>query len=49
MVPPTDCDRAQFENNYFTEMCRGFEAGSYARLTYFVDHSTLGLRGIKKK
>jgi len=35
-------------NNYFTEMCSGFEAGSYLRLTDFVYHSTLGLRVIKK-
>ena len=40
---------SQFENNYFTEMCSGSEAGSYLRLVYFVYHSTLGLRVIKKK
>ena len=40
---------SQFENNYFTEMCRGSEAGSYLRLTDFVYHSTLGLGVIKKK
>ena len=34
----------QFENNYFTEMCSGPEAGSYLRLIDFVYHSTLGLR-----
>ena len=34
----------QFENNYFTEMCSGSEAGSYLRLIDFVYHSTLGLR-----
>jgi len=28
---------------------RGSEAGSYLRLIYFVNHSTLGLRVIKKK
>jgi len=39
----------QFENNYFTEMCSGSEAGSYLRRTDFVYHSTLGLRVIKKK
>jgi len=38
-----------FENNYFTEMCSGSEAGSYLRLKDFVYHSTLGLRVIKKK
>jgi len=38
-----------FENNYFTEMCSGSEAGSYLRLIDFVYHSTLGLRVIKKK
>ena len=30
-------------------MCSGSEAGSYLRLIYFVYHSTLGLRVIKKK
>ena len=39
----------QFENNYFTEMCSGSEAGSYLRLMDFVNHSTLGLRVIQKK
>ena len=34
---------------YFTEICSGFEAGSYLRLIDFVYHSTLGLRVIKKK
>ena len=38
-----------FENNYFTEMCSGSEAGSYLRLLDVVYHSTLGLRVIKKK
>ena len=37
------------ENNYFTEMCSGSEAGSYLKLIDFVYHSTLGLRVIKKK
>jgi len=37
------------ENNYFTEMCSGSEAGSYSRLIDFVYHSMLGLRVIKKK
>ena len=40
---------SQFENNYFTEMCSGSEAGSYLRPIDFVYHSTLGLRVIKKK
>ena len=40
---------SQFENNYFTEMCSGSEAGSYLRLIDFVYHSTLGLRVIQKK
>ena len=40
---------SQFENNYFTEMCSGSEAGSYLRLIDCVYHSTLGLRVIKKK
>ena len=39
----------QFENNYFTELCSGSEAGSYSRPIDFVYHSTLGLRVIKKK
>ena len=37
------------ENNYFTEMCNGSEAGSYVRLIDFVYHSTLGSRVMKKK
>ena len=37
------------ENNYFTEMCSGSEAGSHLRLIDVVYHSTLGLRVIKKK
>jgi len=37
------------ENNYFTEMCSGSEAGSYLKLIDFVYHSTLGLQVIKKK
>ena len=40
---------SQFKNNYFTELCRGSEAGSYLRLIDFVYHSTLGVRVIKKK
>ena len=40
---------AQFENNFFTEMCSGFEVGSYSRLIGFVYHPTLGLRVIKKR
>jgi len=40
---------SQFENNYFTKMCSGSEAGSYSRLIGFVYHSTLGLCEIKKK
>ena len=40
---------AQFENNYFTEMCSGSEAGSCLRLIDFVYQPTLGLRVIKKK
>ena len=40
---------SQIENNSFTEMCTGSEAGSYLRLIDFVYHSTLGLRVIKKK
>ena len=35
---------SQFENNCFTEMCSGCEAGSYLRLIDFVYHLTLGLR-----
>ena len=40
---------SQFENNYFTEMCSGFEAGSYLRRIDFMYHSTLGSREIQKK
>ena len=51
--PVVSVDRShadlQFENNYFTEMCMGSEAGSYLRRIDFVYHSTLGLRVIKKK
>ena len=37
------------ENNYFTEMCSGSEAGSYLRLIDFVYHSTPGSRAIGKR
>ena len=37
-----------WQNNYFTEMCSGSEAGSYLRLIDVVYHSTLGLRVRKK-
>jgi len=37
------------KNNYFTEMRSGSEEGSYLRHIYFLYHSTLGLRVIKKK
>ena len=43
------CISSQFENNHFTEMCSGSEAGSYLRLIDVVYHSTLGLRVITKK
>jgi len=46
---PQTLNRPQFENNYFTEMCSGSEAGSYLRLIEVVHHSTLGWRVIKKK
>ena len=39
----------QFENNHFTEVCCGSEAGSYLRPIDFVYHSTLGVRVIKNK
>jgi len=45
----TDRCSSQFENNYFTEMCSGSEAGSYLRLIDWMYHSTLGLKVIKKK
>jgi len=32
---------SQFENNYFTEICSGSEAGSYLRRIDFVYHSRL--------
>jgi len=40
---------SEVQNNYFTEMCSGSEAGSYLRPIDFVYHSTLGVRVIKKK
>ena len=43
-----DVARVQ-QNNYFTEICSGSEAGSYLRPINFVYHSTLGVRVIKKK
>ena len=45
----TDRYNSQFENNYFTEMCSGSEAGSYLRPIDFLYHSTLGLRAITEK
>jgi len=46
---PALFDSSQSENNCFTEMCSGSEAGSYLRIIDFVYDSTLGLRVIKKK
>ena len=43
------CVSRMGENNLFTEMCRGFEAGSYLRIIDFVYHSTLGSRVKMKK
>jgi len=40
---------SQFENNHFTGMSSGCEAGTYLSLIDFVYHSTLGMRVIKKK
>ena len=40
---------SQYENNHFTEMCSGSEAGLYLRLTDFAYHPTLSWRVIKKK
>ena len=37
------------QNNYFTAMCSGSEAGSYLRLIDFVYHSTQDLRVIQKR
>jgi len=42
-------EQPAFENNYFTEMCSGSEAGSYLRRIDCVYHSTLGFKVIKKK
>ena len=39
---------SQFDNNYFTEMCSGSEAGSSLRLIDFVHRSTLGVRVMTK-
>ena len=38
---------SQFQNNYFTEMCSGSQAGSCSRLRDIVYHQTLDLRVIK--
>jgi hypothetical protein len=40
---------AIFENNFFTKMCNGSEAGSCPRLSDFVHHSTLDSRVIKRE
>ena len=40
---------AQLENNCFTEMLSGSEAGSSLRLIDFMHHLTPGLRTITKK
>ena len=48
-APLPDRYSSQFENNYFTEMCSGSEAGSYSRHIDFFYHPTLGLRVIMKK
>ena len=37
-------NNSQFEDDYFTEMCSGSEAGCYLRSVDFVYHSTLGWR-----
>jgi hypothetical protein len=39
----------QFENNYFTEICSGSEAGSHFWLTDFVYHSALGVTVMMKE
>ena len=38
---------SQFKNNYFTEICSGFEAGLYSRLKAFVCHSTLESKSLR--
>ena len=38
-----------FNNNHFTELCCGSEAGSYLRPIHPIYHSTLGSRMLKKK
>ena len=38
-----------FRGEECTEMCSGSVAGSHLKLIYFVYHSTLGLRVLKKK
>ena len=45
----TDRYGCQLENNNFTEMCSGSEAGAYSRLIGFVYRSTLGLKVINKR
>ena len=47
--PPTVAVHPPAENNYLTEMCSVFEAGSYLTLIDFVYHSTLGSRVIQKR
>ena len=42
-------ERIGLRRTALTEMCGGFEAGSYLRLIDFVYHSTPGLRVVKKK
>ena len=42
-------DRRRCLWSYFTEMCSSSEAGPYLRLIDFENHSTVGLKVIKKK
>ena len=46
---PSDCSRVELQNEYFTEMCSGSEAGSHLRLIDCVYHSTLGWTVMNKK
>ena len=48
MVQAARPTQGQFENNYFTEMCSGSEAGSYLRLIDLVYHSSRCFRTCKR-
>ena len=49
MEGPNEREKGSVEDNNFTEMCSGSEAGEYGRRIDFLYNSTLGLRVTKKK